>query len=402
ATDDKWHFLESGELIWQSEMEGYNHLYWYAADGKEYRALTDGAFEVAELIGIDEANKKIFYLSTEDSPLERQLYSVNFKGKKKLKLTQAAGWHDITPSSAFSYFVDEYSSTTQVPVAQLIDAKGESVLVLEENKGLEQRLSQLDIQASEFFTFETSDGAELNGWMIKPTDFDPEKKYPVLMFCYGGPGSQEVLNGWGHNDPFNYMWYQMLAQEGYLIACVDNRGTGARGRDFRAVTYADMGKYEVFDQVQAAKYLQKQSYVDADRIGIWGWSFGGYLTSLCMTKGRGLFKAGIAVAPVTNWRFYDTIYTERYLKTPQENPDGYDKNSPLNFARGLEGSYLLVHGTGDDNVHFQNTVEWTNALISANKQFDVFFYPNRTHGIAGGITRFHLYTKMTNFIRENL
>ena len=222
------------------------------------------------------------------------------------------------------------------------------------------------------------------------------------MFCYGGPGDQKVVNAWGHGRPFNYMWYQMLAQQGYIVSCVDNRGTGGRGSEFRKSTYADLGRLETQDQIQAAKWLQKQPYVNSDRIGIWGWSYGGYLTSLCMVKGKGIFKAGIAVAPVTNWRYYDTIYTERYLKTPQLNAKGYDENSPINFAKDLKGKYLLVHGMADDNVHFQNTVEWIDALIAANKQFDLAIYPNRNHGIYGGITRYHLYKKMSLFLEENL
>jgi dipeptidyl-peptidase-4 len=222
------------------------------------------------------------------------------------------------------------------------------------------------------------------------------------MFVYGGPGSQEVMNDWGLTSSFNYLWHQMLAQQGYIIVCVDNRGTGGRGRDFRAVTYADLGRYEVEDQLHAARYLQSLPYVDDARIGIWGWSYGGYMTSLCMTKGQGLFKTGIAVAPVTNWRFYDTIYTERYLKTPQLNPDGYDKNSPINYAANLKGNYFLVHGTADDNVHYQNSMEMVDALVKANKQFDTFFYPNKNHGIYGGYTRYHLFNKMTRYILANL
>ena len=266
-------------------------------------------------------------------------------------------------------------------------------------RGWNKRVSKLNITPPEFFDFKTNAGVTLNGWMIKPSDFDASKKYPVLMFVYGGPGSQDVLKQWGM---FNYLWYQMLAQQGYIIVCVDNRGTGGRGRDFRAITYANLGKYETEDQIEAAKYLQSLSYTDNERIGIWGWSYGGYMTALCLTKGNGLFKAGIAVAPVSNWRYYDTIYTERYLKTPQLNPKGYDQNSPINFVSGLKGKLLLVHGTGDDNVHFQNSMELVNALVNANKQFDVFFYPNRNHGIYGGYTRYHLFKKMTDFLLENL
>ena len=245
----------------------------------------------------------------------------------------------------------------------------------------------------------TPDGTKLNGWMIKPTDFDPNKKYPVLMFVYGGPGSQTVTNSWGGN---NYLWYQVLADKGAIVVSVDNRGTGARGAEFKKVTYANLGKYEIEDQIEAAKWLGKQSYIDKNRIGIWGHSFGGYMTLLGLTKGEGVFRAGISVAPVTSWRYYDSIYTERFLKTPQENAAGYDDNSPLMFADQLQGDLLLIHGTGDDNVHFQNAVAMQDALISANKQFESFYYPNRNHGVGGGITSLHRFNMMTNFLERKL
>ena len=401
-TDDMWHFLENGDLLWLSERSGYAHLYRYDAAGNLDKALTKGDWEIDEVVGVDEANGYIFYTSTEASPLERHLYRVTLEGKKKKRLTETEGTHEITASTSFRYFVDSYSTPTQVPVTQLCDDKGATLKVLEANENLGRRVAKLDISAPTFFDFETSEGVTLNGWMIKPQDFDPNQQYPVLMFVYGGPGSQEVLHAWGHGDAFNYMWFQMLAQRGYIVACVDGRGTGGRGRDFRAATYADLGNLETKDQIEAARWLGQQPYIDAARIGIWGWSYGGYMTALCLTKGEGLFKAGIAVAPVTNWRFYDTIYTERYLKTPQLNPAGYDENSPLNFAGDLKGSFLLVHGTGDDNVHVQNSYELVDALVASNKQFEMFFYPNRNHGIYGGSTRYHLYTKMTDFILRNL
>lgn len=402
ATDDKWHFLENGDMIWMTEKDGFNHLYRLNSNSSNLKPITSGSYEVDELVGIDELNDRIYYLSTEDSPFERHLYCISLKGKKKKKLTTAPGMHSIEASSSFRYFVDQHSTTSQLPITELKNNEGQTIKRLENNQRLSQKIDRLDLGKSEFFSFTTADGADLNGWMIKPPNFDASQQHPVLMFVYGGPGDQKVLNSWGHGRTQDYMWFQMLAQQGYIIACVDNRGTGGRGRDFRTITYGQLGKYETYDQIEAAKYLQKQSYVDPDRIGIWGWSYGGYMASLCMTKGRGLFKAGIAVAPVTNWRFYDTIYTERYLKRPQDNPKGYDNNSPINFAKDLQGSYLLVHGTGDDNVHVQNSMEWVDALVNANKQFDMFFYPNRNHGIRGGITRFHLYKKMTDFLLENL
>ncbi|MEL6589182.1 MAG: S9 family peptidase, partial [Bacteroidota bacterium] len=400
VSSDKWHFLDDSEdFLWQSEQDGYNHVYRYNRQGEVVSQLTKGEYEVSNVVGVDEENNKLYYLSTEISPLERHLYVVNLEGKKKKQLTSEPGTHRVSASSAFQYFTDSYSSTTQPGITRLLNAKGKTIEVLEDNSKLKGKIDQLAIKAPEFFDFQTEDGTTLNGWMIKPEDFDASKAYPVLMFVYGGPGSQTVTNSFG---AFNYMWYQMLAQQGYIVVSVDNRGTGARGRAFRTATYPQLGKYETMDQVSAAKYLASQSYVDGDRIGIWGWSYGGYMTSLCMTKGGGVFKMGIAVAPVTTWRFYDTIYTERYLKTPQLNPEGYDENSPLNFADGLEGKYLLVHGTGDDNVHYQNSMEMVTALVDANKQFDSFFYPNKNHGIYGGYTRYHLYKKMTDFILTNL
>ncbi|WNJ19855.1 S9 family peptidase [Pontibacter sp. G13] len=403
VSDDKWHFMETlGGFLWMSEMDGYNHIYRYDSEGNFMTQITKGDFEVTSLLGVDEENELVYYTSKEESPLENHLYVVNLKGKKKKRLTEEAGSHRITASSDFTYFVDRYSTNTSVPVTVLKNAKGKTIKTLEDNTDLQTRVAKLDISEPEFITAPAADGTELNGYMIKPSDFDPNKQYPVLMFVYGGPGSQQVNNSWGHGNSFNYMWFQMLAQQGYIVACVDNRGTGGRGRDFRASTYADLGNLETLDQVSAAQHFGTLPYVDRNRIGIWGWSYGGYMTSLCMTKGNGTFKAGIAVAPVTNWRFYDTIYTERYLKTPQLNERGYDGNSPINFAKDLKGSYLLVHGTADDNVHVQNSLEMTTALVNANKQFDMFMYPNRNHGIYGGYTRLHLYKKMTDFLLENL
>ncbi|MEM9986758.1 MAG: DPP IV N-terminal domain-containing protein, partial [Bacteroidota bacterium] len=305
VTDHKWFFLENSEdFLWVSEENGYNHIYRYNREGKKIKALTKGKWEVSDVLGVDEANDRIYYTSTEASSLQRQLYSISLEGKKKQRLTKEDGHHRIQPSGKFTYFVDTYSSQNEVPRARLLDAKGKIVKVLVDNSALQQRVEKLAIRPPEFFNCPLPGGETLNGWMIKPHDFDPAKEYPVLMHVYGGPGSQEVMDAWGHGSAFNYIWFQMLAQQGYLVACVDNRGTGGRGQDFRAVTYADLGKYEVEDQVDAAKYLGSLPYVDANRIGIWGWSYGGYMSSLCLTKGGGVFKMGIAVAPVTNWRFY--------------------------------------------------------------------------------------------------
>lgn len=399
-TDDLTYLKDGKYFIHSSEVKGYNHLYLYSMNGKLVRQITDGNWEVSEYVGYDEKNDRLYYMSTEVSPLERHLYSISSKGKKKTRLTDKSGTHRVNMSNDFTYYLDYYSAANAVPTVSLHTAKdGKLIKVLEENEKLKNTLEQYNLAKQEFFTMNTPEGTKLNGWMIKPIDFDPNKKYPVLMFVYGGPGSQTVTNSWGGS---NYLWYQVLADKGLIVVSVDNRGTGARGADFKKVTYANLGKYEIEDQIEAAKWLGNQSYVDKNRIGIWGHSFGGYMTLLGLTKGEGVFRAGISVAPVTNWRFYDTIYTERYLKTPQENAAGYDDNSPLFFADKLKGELLLIHGTGDDNVHFQNAVAMQDALIDANKQFESFYYPNRNHGIYGGNTYMHRFTMMTDFLERNL
>lgn len=393
-------YLKDGKhFLFASELNGFNHLFLYDVSGKLVRQITKGNWEVAEISGIDEANKLIYFTSTETSPLDRQLYVIDFNGGKKRQLTTGAGTHSIDMAQDCSYFADNYTDINSPARVAIFDRNGKELRVIEENRALRDRLNGYAISKAEFFKIKGAAGDDLNGWMIKPQDFDPNKKYPVLMFVYGGPGHQTVTNSWHGQD---YFWYQVLAQKGYIIVSVDARGTGARGNKFKKSTYANLGKYESDDQIAVAKNLASYGYVDASRIGIWGWSFGGYLTALCMVKGDGIFKAGISVAPVTNWRFYDSIYTERFLKRPQDNAEGYDKNSPLNFAANLKGNYLLVHGTGDDNVHFQNAVEWQDKLIAANKQFESFYYPNRNHGIYGGVTRYHLYNMMTDFLTRKL
>ncbi|MDX5481478.1 MAG: S9 family peptidase [Hymenobacteraceae bacterium] len=399
-TDDLTYLKDGKHFIHSSEVKGYNHLYLYNMNGKLVRQITNGNWEVSNYVGYDEKNDRLYYMSTEVSPLERHLYTISSKGKKKARLTDKAGTHRVNMSNDFKYYLDYQSAANEVPTVSLHTAKdGKLIKVLEDNQQLKNTLAQYDIAKQEFFTMNTGDGTQLNGWMIKPTDFDPNKKYPVLMFVYGGPGSQTVTNSWGGA---NYLWYQVLADKGMIVVSVDNRGTGARGAEFKKVTYANLGKYEIEDQIEAAKWLGNQPYVDKNRIGIWGHSFGGYMTLLGLTKGEGVFRAGISVAPVTSWRFYDTIYTERFLKTPQENAAGYDDNSPLMFADKLQGDLLLIHGTGDDNVHFQNAVAMQDALISANKQFESFYYPNRNHGVGGGITSLHRFKMMTNFLERKL
>jgi dipeptidyl-peptidase-4 len=399
-TDDLTYLKGGKHFIHSSERSGFKHLYLYDMNGKLVRPLTSGNWEVADFLGVDEKSQWVYFTSREVSPLEKHLYRITLDGKKKARLTEQAGTHTINLSPDRKYYLDYYSAADSPLRVSLHQApSGALVKVLENNEGLRARLAEYAISNKSFFQLTTPAGVALNGWMIKPTDFDPSKKYPVLMFVYGGPGSQTVTNSWDSRD---FFWYQTLAQKGYLIVSVDNRGTGARGKEFKHATYANLGKLEVQDQIAGAQYLGGLPYVDAGRIGIWGWSYGGYMTSLCMTLGAETFKTGIAVAPVTSWRFYDTIYTERFLKTPKENPAGYDDNSPLTHVDKLKGNYFLIHGTGDDNVHFQNAVVMENALIKAGKQFRSFYYPNRSHSINGGKTRLHLYTMMTDYLEKNL
>ncbi len=394
-------FLKNAaQYILLSERDGHAHLYLYENSGKLIRQLTSGAWDVSAFYGIDEKTQTLYYQSTEDSPLERHIYSIKSNGAQKTRLSRAEGYHRASFSSSYTYFIDRVSSAVTPEVVTLCSAvSGAIVRTLEDNKALRNKLAEYAIQYKRFFQFSTAEVTRLNGWMIKPHGFDSTRKYPVLMFVYGGPGSQQVTDAFSSRDLF---WYQTLAAQGYIIACVDGRGTGGRGTHFKKCTYMDLGNLETQDQIAAARYFATLPFVDTSRIGIWGWSYGGYMSSLCMTKGADVFKMGIAVAPVTNWRFYDTIYTERYLRTPQENAKGYDENSPINFTNLLKGKYLLIHGTGDDNVHYQNSLEMVNALVRSNKQFDSFFYPNRSHSISGGNTSMHLYQKLTDFILKNL
>jgi dipeptidyl-peptidase-4 len=301
-------------------------------------------------------------------------------------------------SNSFDYYIMSHSNANTPPIYELYNRKGKKIRTLEDNSELRKTTKEYGFTKTEFIKVPTASGQLLDAYLMKPIDFDPQKKYPLFIYVYGGPESQNVTDSWNRRGP----WFQMLVQEGYIIACVDNRGTNGRGEEFRKSTYMQMGKLETIDQIEAATYLADLDYIDKNRIGMFGWSYGGFMTSLCMTKGNGLLKMGIAVAPVTNWRYYDTIYTERFMRTPQENPKGYDDNSPINFASQLQGKLLLIHGMGDDNVHFQNSVDFVTALVNANKQFEMQFYPNKNHSIYGGNTTMHLYSRMTDFILENL
>lgn len=398
-TDDLTFLDNKTDFIWTSERSGYNHIYLYNLDGKLLKTLTSGNYDVSSYYGLNQKAGRIYYASAEVSPMERHIYSVKVDGKGKTKLTKNAGWNSASFSTGMKYFINTHSRISKPSTYTLHEADGSLIRTLEDNKALNETLASYPLAEPEFLSITTERGDALNAYMMKPADFDPKKEYPVFMYVYGGPGSQTVRDSWGGG---RYMWFQMLTQAGYIVVSVDNRGTGARGSEFKKVTYQQLGLYETEDQISSAKYLGALPYVDKGRIGIFGWSYGGYMSSLCLSKGAEIFKAAIAVAPVTNWRYYDTIYTERYMRTPQENASGYDDNSPINHVEKMKGAYLLVHGSADDNVHYQNTMEMIRAMVEANKQFDLFIYPDKNHGIYGGNTSFHLYTKMTNFIKENL
>ncbi|HYX08650.1 MAG TPA: S9 family peptidase [Bacteroidales bacterium] len=387
---------DKNDFIIYSEKSGFKHFYLLDANGNVKRQITKGQWDVVDYLGYDVDSKLLYYTSTENSPLRRDVYAIKLNGRKKEKISVNEGTNDAVFSKTFKYYINYYSSATVPTMVTLHDASGKLVRVLEDNKDLMEKVKATGVPDKEFFTFTTSEGVSLNGWMIKPADFDPAKKYPVLMYVYGGPGSQTVTDSW------SFGWYQLLAQKGYVIVSVDNRGTGFRGEEFKKMTYGELGHYETIDQIETAKYLGALDYVDSTRIGIFGWSYGGYMSTLCITKGADYFKTAIAVAPVTNWRFYDTVYTERYMGLPQDNPHGYDDNSPINYVDRLKGHYLLVHGTGDDNVHFQNTMVLTEKLVQANKQFEMQIYPDKDHGIRGGNTSLHLYTRMTDYLLKNL
>ena len=392
-------FLNNNSFIWTSEKDGYNHIYHYDKTGKLINQVTKGNWEVTAYYGYDKITKRIFYQSVENGSVNRDVYAIRLNGKRKQRLSEGEGQHRASFSSDFSYYINTFSNTTTPYKYTLHSAKdGKNLREIVNNDAVSEKLKAYDTGQKEFSTINVN-GYELNMWMIKPPDFDPNKKYPLFMYQYSGPGSQQVSNRWaGIND----YWYQMLAQQGYIIACVDGRGTGFKGADFKKITYLNLVKYETEDQIAAAKKLGALPYIDENRIGIWGWSYGGHMATNCLLKGNDVFKMAIAVAPVTSWRFYDTIYTERYMRTPQENPAGYDDNSPFNYPELLKGKFLIIHGSGDDNVHVQNTMRMVEALIQANKQFDWAIYPDKNHGIYGGNTRLQLYTKMTNFIKENL
>ena len=390
-------FFNENHFIWISEKDGYYHAYLKNLEGFESQ-LTKGNWEIKEIYGFDSDLMKLYYSSNEEGTETQSLFSLDIEYDFKEKISTKLGFNDAIFSHSLKNYINYYSNANQPNQISLNKADGSEIMVFENNQTLIDKLNKYKLNKKKFFKIQT-DNTELDAWIIKPTNFDENKKYPVMMFVYGGPGSKEVLDKWEGND---FLWHQCLSQNGIIIVSVDNRGTGGKGASFRKVTYKNLGKYETIDIVDAAKFLSKFNYVDEKRIGIQGWSYGGYLSSLAITKGGSIFDLSVAIAPVTNWRFYDNIYTERYMSKPVLNSDGYDQNSPINFVSNLRGKYLLVHGTADDNVHVQNTYEMVSALVNENKEFELFIYPDKNHGIYGGNTRFHLYNKITNFILENL
>ncbi|MCB2208516.1 MAG: S9 family peptidase [Bacteroidetes bacterium] len=404
-TDNLTFVGENDKFIITSEKDGYNHIYLYDMKGSLVRQLTSGNWDVTEVYGYDPENKKIYYQSAEESPLNRGIYYVDMKGKRT-RISKRNGTNSAAFSDNFNYYINTFSDMNTPPYITVNNSKGEEIRVLEDNGKLKELMGQYDLGEFSFFTISSpeftlpgGEQVDLNAWQILPPDFNPTNKYPVLLTIYGGPGSQEVLNTWGY---FNYFWYQLLAQKGFIVVSVDNRGTGARGEAFKKMTYLELGKYETLDYIETAKYLGALDYVDKDRIGIFGWSYGGFMAANAITQGADYFNTAVSVAPVTNWRYYDNIYTERFMRKPQDNPSGYDNNSPINHVDKLKGNFLMIHGSTDDNVHFQNSMDMITALVNADKQFDFMVYPNKNHGIFGGNTRYHLFCKINDFLFENL
>mgnify|MGYP002551208717 FL=1 len=397
--DSEWltsiHFLKDG-FTYVSEQDGYAHIYLYSPTGVVQRQVTKGNWDVTRFIGIDEKTKTVYYESAEESPTQRAVYKIDAKGVK-VKLSKSVGTNSTSFSANYAYYVNRYSNAnTPVRITVNETKTGKELRVLQDNAALRERLKEYRFAPKEFMTVHTASDYEFNAWMIKPANFDPSKKYPVMMTQYSGPNSQQVL------DSYSFGWEYYLASKGIIVVCVDGRGTGARGEAFRKCTYMRMGELESRDQVEAAQALGELPYIDKNRIAIWGWSFGGYNTLMALTVGNGTFKVGIAVAPPTDWRFYDTVYTERFMRTPQENFEGYNATSPLLRAKELKGKLLLIHGTADDNVHFMQSLEYAEALVQAGIQFDMHVYKDRNHGISGGNTSYHLYTKMSNYLFDNL
>ena len=394
---DNFQFIEDNKnFVVLSEQNGFKHLYLYDLSGVKVRQLTEGNYDVIKFYGYDPVKKFFYYQAASVVPMQREVFGISLDKKKKVELSTQIGTNNVDFSKGYKYYVSTFSSIATPNLVTLHDISGKQIRVLEDNSALKEKLAKMQLPRKEFFKFKTSEGVELNGWMIKPEPFDPATKYPVLMTQYSGPNSQQVL------DIFSVSWDTYIAQQGYIMVCVDPRGTGARGEEFRKCTYGQLGNLESTDQVEAAKYLAKQSYVDAKKIGIWGWSYGGFISAMTLCKGGDVIRAAISVAPVISHYFYDSVYTERYMGLPSQNPEGYDQNSPITLVKGIKGKLLLVAGTADDNVHYQNSIEFAEALVQAGVQFRMMSYNNRNHGIRGGNTIKHLYTMFDEFLKENL
>jgi dipeptidyl-peptidase-4 len=395
--NDDLHFVSGGRFLWASERSGFRHLYLYDSAGKEIAQITHGNWEIEDKPAVDEKDRAIYFTSTEKSPIERQFYRAAFSGGEPVQLTHDHGTHDVSMAPDGKHFLDTYSTAMAPPQQRLYNADGSLVAALDENKVPE--LAKYPFQPVEFFTVPGADGTPLDAALIKPAGFDPGRRYPVIVHLYGGPHGQEVRDAW---EGTNFLWHELMAEKGFVIFILDNRGMAGRGHNFETPIYHHFGKVELADQLAGVSWLSKQPYVDATRIGIWGWSFGGYMTCMAMLRGGGVFKAGFAGAPVTDWRRYDTIYTERYMGTPQENPEGYKDSSPVNFAAGLTGKLLVAHATGDDNVHFSNSVALAEKFVEAQKYAEFMIYADRGHGISDAAARIHIFNRATQFFLENL
>ncbi|MEW5931828.1 MAG: S9 family peptidase [Gemmatimonadota bacterium] len=398
--DDDLRLVRGGSrILWTSQRDGWNQIYLYGRDGRLVRKLTPDAWDVISVDRVDERGGWVYFTGTGGNPAERHLYRVKLDGGPVQKLTREPGTHSTSVSPDGRTFVDVWSRASTPPVSRLFRTDGTLVRALSDNGRAVSNLRAAGVSQPEFIRIPTQDGAEMHAMVIRPPDFDPSRKYPVLFYVYGTPGAQTVTDAWGGS---RYVWHQLLAQKGYIVVSVDTRGTSNRGRAWEKAGYLNHGVQVTDDLMAAARYMARQPYVDAGRIGMWGWSGGGFTTGLSLARGGRLYKAGISVAPVTDWRLYDNIYTERFMRTPQENPAGYDSTSVIKNAPGITANYLVAHGTADDNVHFQNSVQLATALQAAGKQFSFMLYPNKNHGISGAQTQLHLFTMMTNWLEQNL
>ncbi len=400
--DDFTFLSDSERFIWSSNRDGFKHLYLYDISGQLIRQLTQGNWEVDSLVAVDEESELVYFSAGKENVWERHLYKVDLNGEGLTRLSEKEGWHSIDMNPSCEYYLDSFSDFTTPTIVSLYSSDGKMLDIVEPNEAVNQALKEYRLSRPDFLSFETEYGVQLNALMIKPPDFDPSKKYPVLIYVYGGPGSQAVVNTWDADSRRRQLWHQMMAQNGYIIFTVDNRGTGGRGKDWMKVVYHQLGNFEVQDQIAGVEYLRKLSYVDSTRIGIWGWSYGGYVTLMCMLKGGDYFKVGIAVAPPTDWRNYDTIYTERYMGRPQDNPEGYTKSSAMSYAKDLKGKLLLIHGTSDDNVHMSNSMQLIYAFENARVPFDMMVYPRELHHIDDKEARSHLFDLISNYVVQNL